>query len=125
MRAFILRRLSRRGLRCLAGPSASTKSASGFELAVRLGINSGDIVVGTIGDRYRRYHTATGYSVALARRMEAIAEVDRIYLTQATVELVERHLLVRALGALAVKGARTPVNVFELVGTAPSVDLST
>ena len=93
----------------------------GFELGVRLGINSGDIVVGTIGDRYRRYHTAAGYSVALAQRMEAIAEVGHIYLTEATVRLVERHVVVRALGALAVKGARTPVEVFELVGTVPAL----
>jgi class 3 adenylate cyclase len=97
----------------------------GFELGVRLGINSGDIVVGTIGNRYRRYHTAAGYSVALAQRMEAIAEVGHIYLTEATVRLIDRHVAVRSLGALAVKGARTPVEVFELVGTVPGVTVLT
>jgi class 3 adenylate cyclase len=96
----------------------------GYELAVRLGINSGDIVVGTIGDRYKRFHTATGYPIGLAKRMETIAEVGRIYMTQATGELVERDLLVRSRGVLMIKGAPAPVEAFELVGHAAGASRS-
>lgn len=91
------------------------QSDRGFELAVRIGINSGQILAGTIGGRYCSYHTASGYSVALAKRMESIAKAGRIYMTEATAALAGQGVIVRALGALEVKGAQAPVNVFELV----------
>ena len=87
----------------------------GLELAVRIGINSGEILAGTIGDRYSRYYTAVGYSVALAKRIEGVAQAGRICMSEDTATLVGRRVVARALGPLEVKGVRTPVRVFELL----------
>lgn len=87
----------------------------GLELAVRIGINSGEVVTGTIGDRYRRYYTATGYSVALAKRIEALALPGRVYLSEHTAALVAGTHRLRDLGTFSVKGAQLPVGVFELI----------
>jgi class 3 adenylate cyclase len=89
----------------------------GLELRVRTGINSGEVVTGSIGDRFMRCHTVNGYSVSLAKRIEALAPPDRIYMTADTAAAVASVLEVRDVGAFEVKGADAPVDVFELVGT--------
>src|SRR5215475_12936721 len=61
----------------------------GVDVATRIGINSGDVVVGRIGDDLRMDYTAQGHTVGLARRMEALAEAGKIYLTEATARRVE------------------------------------
>lgn len=87
----------------------------GLNLAVRIGINSGEVVTGTIGDRYSRYYTATGYSVALAKRIEALALPGRVYLSEHTAALVAATHRLRDVGTFNVKGAQLPVGVFELI----------
>ena len=100
----------------ICAPMAVARTVRGVELSVRVGINSGDVVTGTIGDRYNRYSTAIGYPVALAKRIEALATPGRIYLTEHTGALVADTTHLRDLGAFAIKGADQPVGVFELVG---------
>lgn len=87
----------------------------GLELAVRIGINSGEVVTGTIGDRYSRYYTATGYSVALAKRIEALAPPGQVYVSEHTAALVAATHRLRDLGTFSVKGAQLPIGVFELI----------
>jgi class 3 adenylate cyclase len=60
---------------------------SGLSFAVRMGLNSGDGVVGKIGDDLRMDYTAQGHTVNLTARMEQIAEPGAIYLTEATARL--------------------------------------
>jgi class 3 adenylate cyclase len=112
---------------CLAGvrvlsivraAAAAIVDHTGHELAVRVGINSGDIMVGTIGDRYQRCHIASGYAMALAKRMETLAVPGRICLSEHTAALVADEFGVRDLGAYPVKGARAPVGLFELEAAA-------
>jgi class 3 adenylate cyclase len=100
----------------IRAPAAELSSEHGLELSVRVGINSGDVLTGTIGSRYKRYHTANGYAVALAKRMEALALPGQIYLTARTAALVADAFRLRELGAFDVKGADKPVEVCELVG---------
>jgi class 3 adenylate cyclase/tetratricopeptide (TPR) repeat protein len=91
----------------------------GLSFAVRMGLNSGEVVVGKIGDDLRMDYTAQGHTVGLAARMEQLAEAGRIYLTSHTAGLVEGYFALAELGALAVKGAREPVRVYELCGVGP------
>ncbi len=104
----------------IRAPAAELSSEHGLELSVRIGINSGDVLTGTIGGRYKRYHTANGYAVALAKRMEALALPGQIYLTARTAALVAEAFALRELGAFEVKGADKPVEVCELVGCGPA-----
>jgi class 3 adenylate cyclase len=86
----------------------------GLELHVRLGLNSGEVVVGPVGDDARLDPTALGHTVGLAQRMEAMAEPGRAYLTQHTARLVEGWFDLKELGPMAVKGSRVPVPVYVL-----------
>lgn len=88
----------------------------GVNLSTRMGLNSGEVVVGSIGDDLRMDYTAQGMTVNLAARMEQIAEPGRVYLTQHTAELVRDYFRLRALGPMHVKGRTEPVPVFELIG---------
>src|SRR5690349_20951017 len=83
---------------------------------MRIGLNTGEVVVGRIGDDLRMDYTAQGHTVGLAARMEQIAEPGRVYLTRNTASLVEGYFKLRDLGEMTVKGSRTPIRVYELEG---------
>jgi class 3 adenylate cyclase len=91
----------------------------GLDFAVRVGINTGDVVVGTIGDDLRMDYTAQGHTVGLAQRMEQMAAAQSICIGEATAYLVSGYLALRDLGTATVKGASSPIRVFGLVGPGP------
>ena len=88
----------------------------GLNPTVRMGLNSGEVVVGRIGDDLRMDYTAQGHTVGLAQRMESIAESGQIFVTAHTARLVEGYFELRDLGSMAVKGSREPVRVHALEG---------
>jgi class 3 adenylate cyclase len=96
-------------------PAVEVRREHGLDLSIRLGLNSGEVLTGTIGERYSQYYTAAGYTVALARRMETLALPGRIYLTEHTAALLGATVRLRDLGAFEVKGAQFPLGVFELL----------
>ncbi len=90
------------------------KRRSGVDFAVRIGLNSGAVVVGTIGDDLRMEYTAQGHTVGLAQRMESLASAGSIYLSAATAELVGGFFALEDLGEFTVKGASEALRVYEL-----------
>ncbi|MBI2800683.1 MAG: AAA family ATPase [Gammaproteobacteria bacterium] len=88
----------------------------GVNFSFRIGLNSGEVVVGRIGDDLRMDYTAQGHTVGLAQRMEQLAPADGIALSQHTHKPVAGFFNVRALGPLQIKGAIEPVEVFVLEG---------
>jgi class 3 adenylate cyclase/tetratricopeptide (TPR) repeat protein len=88
----------------------------GLNLATRIGLNSGEVVVGKIGDDLRMDYTAQGQVVNTAQRMEQLAEPGRVYLTQRTAERVSGYFRLREVGPTRLKGARDPLVVHELEG---------
>jgi class 3 adenylate cyclase len=88
----------------------------GLDVAMRIGINSGEVVVGKIGDDLRMDYTAQGHTVGLAQRMEALAEAGKIYLTAGTAKRVEGYFTLEDLGDFNVKGASAPVHAYALEG---------
>ncbi len=88
----------------------------GLNFSVRIGINSGEVVAGAMGEDHEPEYTAVGHTVGLAQRMEALAEPGKAYLTEHTAKLAEGYLELRDLGEFDVKGASRPIGVFELVG---------
>ena len=95
---------------------ASTLRVRGLDLSVRMGLNSGEVVVGKIGDDLRMDYTAQGHCVGLAARMEQLAGPRTVLLTEHTSRLVEGFFTLTDLGPQAVKGAEGAVQVFELRG---------
>jgi class 3 adenylate cyclase/tetratricopeptide (TPR) repeat protein len=88
----------------------------GLNFSVRIGINSGEVVAGSIGSGGESEYTAIGHTVGLAQRMEALAEPGKAYLAEAAAELARGFLDLRDLGEFEIKGASRPVRVFELAG---------
>lgn len=99
----------------VAGYAAELRRAKGLNFSTRIGINSGEVVAGAIGEGGGAY-TAIGHTVGLAQRMEALAEPGKAYLTERTAELARGFLDLRDLGEFEIKGASRPVQVFELAG---------
>ncbi len=88
----------------------------GMNFSTRMGLNSGEVVVGKIGDDLRMEYTAQGHVVGLAQRMEQVAAADRVAVSEHTARLVAPYFDLRDLGRLQLKGAAEPVRVFELEG---------
>jgi predicted ATPase/class 3 adenylate cyclase len=88
----------------------------GLELRMRVGLNSGEVVVRAIGNDLHMDYSAVGETTVLAARMEQMATPGSIRLTAGTLGLVEGLVRVNALGPVPVKGLVEPVEVFELVG---------
>src|SRR5512132_2777196 len=91
----------------------------GLELRMRVGLNSGAVVVRAIGNDLHMDYSAVGETTHLAARMEQTATPGSIRLSAATLRLVEGLVQVTALGPVPVKGLEEPVEVFELVGASP------
>ena len=88
----------------------------GPPFSVRIGLNSGEVVVGKIGDDLRMDYTAQGHTVGLAARMEQLADPGKALLTEDTAKLVSGYFQLQDLGATRVKGLSELVHVFELEG---------
>ncbi len=86
----------------------------GLALAVRMGLNSGEVVVGKIGDDLRMDYTAQGQVVNVAQRMEQLAESGRVYLAQQTADRVSGYFRLREVGPTRIKGLQDAVRVYEL-----------
>jgi class 3 adenylate cyclase len=96
--------------------TADVRRTRGLELRMRVGLNSGAVVVRTIGNDLHMDYSAVGETTHLAARMEQFAAPGSIRLTAAALRLVEGLVQVTALGPVPVKGLEEPVEVFELVG---------
>jgi class 3 adenylate cyclase/tetratricopeptide (TPR) repeat protein len=92
------------------------RRTQGLELRMRVGLNSGEVVVRAIGNDLHMDYSAVGETTVLAARMEQTATPGSIRLTPATLRLVEGLVHVHSLGPVPVKGLVEPVEVFELIG---------
>jgi tetratricopeptide (TPR) repeat protein len=92
------------------------RRSRGLTLRIRVGLNSGEVVVRTIGNDLHMDYSAVGQTTNLASRMEQLADPGHIILTASTLRLVEGLIQVNALGPIPVKGMTEPVDVYELTG---------
>lgn len=86
----------------------------GIELAVRVGLNSGEVVLGSVGADLAVDYTAVGHTVGLAQRMESMALPGLPYVTEHTEKLVRDWFELDDLGPTEVKGSSRPLGVFAL-----------
>ena len=96
--------------------ASSVFRSHGVPIQIRVGMNSGEVVVRAIGSDLHMDYTAVGQTTHLAARMEQVADPGAIVITHDTLVLVEGYIQVRSLGAMPVKGLPEPIEVFELTG---------
>jgi class 3 adenylate cyclase/tetratricopeptide (TPR) repeat protein len=87
----------------------------GLDVQIRIGLNSGEVVVRSIGSDLHMDYTAVGQTTHLAARMEQLARPGTALLTADTLRLVEGYVEVKPLGPVPVKGLPEPVEIYELL----------
>ena len=100
----------------LKGYSGKIQQQYGLAFRMRIGLNSGPVVVGAIGDNLRMDYTAVGDTTNLGARMESLAEPGTIRVSRNTYQLAKGYFKFTALGATQVKGKSEPQETFELSG---------
>jgi class 3 adenylate cyclase len=96
--------------------SEQAQRLHGLAIWIRVGINSGEVVVRAIGGDLHMDYSAVGQTTHLAARMEQLAAPGSTLLTAATLALVEGFVSLKARGPVPVKGMAEPVEVYELIG---------
>jgi class 3 adenylate cyclase/tetratricopeptide (TPR) repeat protein len=89
----------------------------GVAFNMRVGLNSGPVVVGAIGDDLRMDYTAIGNTTNLSARMESLAEPGTIRVSRNTYRMVRDYFDFEALGTTLVKGKAEPLETYELKGS--------
>jgi class 3 adenylate cyclase len=89
---------------------------TGLDFNVRVGINTGPVVVGDIGSQVRMEYTAMGDAVNLAARMQAAADPGTVQIAESTYRLVAPLFDCQSLGEILVKGKSEPVPAYRVLG---------
>jgi len=100
----------------IAHYATELKREYGLGFSTRMGLNSGEVVVGTIGDDLRMDYTAQGHTVGLAQRMENLAEPNTCFVSANTSALARGYFDFEDLGEFRVKGVASPMHVHRLNG---------
>jgi class 3 adenylate cyclase/tetratricopeptide (TPR) repeat protein len=103
----------------IASLSEELRQRHGLSVQIRVGLNSGEVVVRSVGSDLRMDYTAVGQTTHLAGRMEQLAAPGQIFLTEYTLQLAEGYVVAKSLGPVPVKGLAAPVAIFELKGPGP------
>jgi class 3 adenylate cyclase/tetratricopeptide (TPR) repeat protein len=103
------------------GPFAEELAhGDGVEFQIRCGLNSGEVIVGSIGDDLQMEYASIGNTNGLAKRMESLAPAGSTAVSASTAALIEGQFELRELGEFEVKGVREPQQAFELIGRGPA-----
>jgi class 3 adenylate cyclase/tetratricopeptide (TPR) repeat protein len=100
----------------IAGYKERIRTERGLDLDVRVGINTGPVMVGQVGSDLRLEYTAMGDAVNVAARMEQTAEPGTVQITVETQRLVEPYFELESRGGIEVKGKAEPVSAFRVLG---------
>src|SRR5215510_9735306 len=100
--------------------SDEVQRSYGVPVTIRVGLDSGEIVVVAIGNDLYMEYTVVGQTAHLAARLEQMAVPGSVLITANTVQLVEGYVTLKPLGPVLVKGLADPVPVYELAGSSPA-----
>jgi class 3 adenylate cyclase/pimeloyl-ACP methyl ester carboxylesterase len=91
-------------------------------IQMRIGINTGPVVLGTVGNSLRVEFTAVGDTVNLAARMESLAEPGTTYVTEITHQSTAAFFEFEALGEQKIKGKGKPVSIYKVISPGDKTD---
>jgi class 3 adenylate cyclase/ABC-type lipoprotein export system ATPase subunit/tetratricopeptide (TPR) repeat protein len=97
------------------------RGGRGSELQVRVGIHTGPVVVGTVGNDLKMDYTAIGDTTNLASRMQSLAQPGTILISEATHRRVRGFFQLKPAGTFTVKGKSQPVATYEVLGLTDTV----
>jgi class 3 adenylate cyclase len=95
--------------------SAEVRRGHGVEVQIRVGLNSGEVVVRAIGNDLHMDYSAIGQTTHLATRRQQLAPLGTIRPPIETVRLAKGFIEVTPLGPVSVKGLQEPVEVYKLL----------
>ena len=101
------------------GHAAAIRESHGVAIQMRVGLNSGEVVVRSVSSDLRMDYSAVGQTTHLASRMEQMAEPGSILATEDTMRLVEGYVQATSHGRVAVRGLDTPVVLYTITGMGP------
>jgi len=104
----------------MARYSAGLRAAGNPPVEIRVGLNTGEVVVRSIrtDDAHTEY-TPIGHSMSLAARMQTLAPTGSIVITEQTQKLTAGYFDLKPLGPARIKGVSDPINVYEVIGIGP------
>jgi class 3 adenylate cyclase/tetratricopeptide (TPR) repeat protein len=91
------------------------RTPTDFPIKARIGLNTGPVVVGSIGDNLRMDYTAIGDTTNLAARLQGLAEPDFPYLSETTFRLAQAYVDADYLGLHSVKGKQGSISVYRAI----------
>jgi len=92
------------------------QQAKGIQLAIRIGIHTGLVVVGSMGEAGRQEQLALGEVPNIASRIEGLAEPNTVAISEATYRLIQGYFACQDLGAQPLRGVPEPVRVYQVLG---------
>lgn len=95
---------------------ARNRGGAASELSLRVGINTGVVMVGAVGTSTNSAPDIMGLTVNIARRIESVARPGDVVMAQGTERLVNRRFEIEALGPTSLKGVGEPITLFRVLG---------
>jgi class 3 adenylate cyclase len=96
------------------------RAEKGVNLQVRVGVNTGEVVVRSIKtDDVHTEYAPIGHSTSLASRLQTLANPGSIAISEAVRKVIEGYFALKPLGPARIKGVSEPINVYEVTGLGP------
>jgi class 3 adenylate cyclase/tetratricopeptide (TPR) repeat protein len=107
--------------KAMVGYSEKVSKEHGLDFKMRIGLNSGPVVVGSIGDDLRMDYTAIGDTTNLAARVEQAAKPGEVWMSQETRNIIRGYFKEESLGEIPLKGKAQPQHLYRLISDLPDM----
>jgi class 3 adenylate cyclase/tetratricopeptide (TPR) repeat protein len=101
--------------------SEKVRKERGLEFKMRIGLNSGPVVVGSIGDDLRMDYTAIGDTTNFAARVEQVATPGEVWMSQETRNIIRGYFKEESIGEIPLKGKAQPQHLYRLISDLPDM----
>jgi tetratricopeptide (TPR) repeat protein len=107
--------------KAMVGYGEKVRKERGLDFQMRIGLNSGPVVVGSIGDDLRMDYTAIGDTTNLAARVEQAAKPGEVWMSQETRNIIRGYFKEESVGEIPLKGRAQPQHLYRLISDLPEV----